>query len=58
MEAEIILQLEYLEKLRLTNMAGRGTDIKLGNNNIELKKEAIDAGGLLVIGTERQKERM
>ena len=30
-------------------MAGRGTDIKLGNNNIELKKEAIDSGNYLVI---------
>ena len=40
-----------------TNMAGRGTDIKLGNGNDNLKKEAIDAGGLLVIGTERHESR-
>ena len=40
-----------------TNMAGRGTDIKLGNDNDSLKKEAIDAGGLLVIGTERHESR-
>ena len=40
-----------------TNMAGRGTDIKLGNGNNNLKKEAIDAGGLLVIGTERHESR-
>ena len=40
-----------------TNMAGRGTDIKLGNGNDSLKKEAIDAGGLLVIGTERHESR-
>ncbi len=40
-----------------TNMAGRGTDIKLGNNNDNLKKEAIEAGGLLVIGTERHESR-
>ena len=38
-------------------MAGRGTDIKLGNGNDNLKKEAIDAGGLLVIGTERHESR-
>jgi len=40
-----------------TNMAGRGTDIKLGNNNNELKKQAIESGGLLVIGTERHESR-
>ncbi len=40
-----------------TNMAGRGTDIKLGNGNENLKKEAITAGGLLVIGTERHESR-
>ncbi len=40
-----------------TNMAGRGTDIKLGNGNNDLKKEAIEAGGLLVIGTERHESR-
>ena len=58
MEAEIILQAGIPGKVTIsTNMAGRGTDIKLGNNNIELKKEAIDAGGLLVIGTERHESR-
>ncbi len=40
-----------------TNMAGRGTDIKLGNENEKLKKQAIDSGGLLVIGTERHESR-
>lgn len=40
-----------------TNMAGRGTDIKLGNENEELKKQAIESGGLLVIGTERHESR-
>ncbi len=40
-----------------TNMAGRGTDIKLGNENDQLKQEAINAGGLLVIGTERHESR-
>ena len=40
-----------------TNMAGRGTDIKLGNDDEALKKQSIDAGGLLVIGTERHESR-
>ena len=43
-----------------TNIAGRGTDIKLGGentNSTEYKKIAIDAGGLLVIGTERHESR-
>ena len=54
-----------------TNMAGRGTDIQLGGNkemitdlnqskldNIEKNKQlALDAGGLLVIGTERHESR-
>jgi len=40
-----------------TNMAGRGTDIKLGNGDENLKKQAIESGGLLVIGTERHESR-
>ncbi len=40
-----------------TNMAGRGTDIKLGNGDANLKKEAIESGGLLIIGTERHESR-
>ena len=58
MEAEIIQQAGIPSNVTIsTNMAGRGTDIKLGNENIELKKEAIDSGGLLVIGTERHESR-
>ncbi|MDC1184879.1 preprotein translocase subunit SecA [Alphaproteobacteria bacterium] len=40
-----------------TNMAGRGTDIKLGNDDEALKNQSIDVGGLLVIGTERHESR-
>ena len=54
-----------------TNMAGRGTDIQLGGNKDvialinpskldkipENKKLALEAGGLLVIGTERHESR-
>ncbi len=57
-EAEIIEQSGMPGNVTIsTNMAGRGTDIKLGNENIELKNQAIDAGGLLVIGTERHESR-
>ncbi len=58
MEAEIIQQAGIPSNVTIsTNMAGRGTDIKLGNENNELKKKAIDSGGLLVIGTERHESR-
>ena len=40
-----------------TNMAGRGTDIKLGSEDETLKNQSIEAGGLLVIGTERHESR-
>jgi preprotein translocase subunit SecA len=49
-----------------TNMAGRGTDIKLGGNpemsaekwDVEKEKQTVlEAGGLLVIGTERHESR-
>ena len=49
-----------------TNMAGRGTDIKLGGNpemstekwDVEKEKQIVlEAGGLFVIGTERHESR-
>jgi len=47
-----------------TNMAGRGTDVKLGgkafnekNENEEEKNKVKDLGGLFVIGTERHESR-
>jgi len=44
-----------------TNMAGRGTDVKLGgkiiNNNNEEKNKIKGLGGLFVIGTERHESR-
>ena len=58
MEAEIILQSGIPGSVTIsTNMAGRGTDIKLGNGDEKLKDEAIKSGGLLVIGTERHESR-
>jgi len=60
-EAEIILQAGMPGKVTIsTNMAGRGADIKLGGDNEQNpknKETAINAGGLLVIGTERHESR-
>ncbi len=36
-----------------TNMAGRGTDIKLGGQNEEERRQVVRYGGLYVIGTNR-----
>jgi preprotein translocase subunit SecA len=57
-EAEIIEKAGMPGNVTIsTNMAGRGTDIKLGNDNVSLKDQAINSGGLLVIGTERHESR-
>jgi len=51
MEAEIVAEAGIHGKVTIaTNMAGRGTDIKLD-------KESLDAGGLRIIGTERHESR-
>ncbi|MBR6224021.1 MAG: preprotein translocase subunit SecA [Lachnospiraceae bacterium] len=51
MEAEIVAQAGQLGAVTIaTNMAGRGTDIKLGDGVKEL-------GGLKIIGTERHESR-
>jgi preprotein translocase subunit SecA len=50
-EAEIIKEAGELHKVTIaTNMAGRGTDIKLGQG-------VINAGGLRIVGTERHESR-
>ena len=50
-EAEIIAKAGEKKSITIaTNMAGRGTDIKLG-------KDVIELGGLYVIGTERHDSR-
>ena len=57
-EAEIIQQAGIPGNVTIsTNMAGRGTDIKLGSNDKKLKQKAIESGGLLIIGTERHESR-
>ena len=51
MEAEIIADAGQLGSVTIaTNMAGRGTDIKLGDG-------VVEAGGLKIIGTERHEAR-
>lgn len=50
-EAEIVAEAGYKGHVTIaTNMAGRGTDIKLGEG-------VLDAGGLHIIGTERHESR-
>ena len=50
-EAEIVVRAGERGAVTIaTNMAGRGTDIKLG-------KGVVDAGGLYIIGTERHESR-
>ena len=57
-EADIIEKAGMPENVTIsTNMAGRGTDIKLGKETEDLKNLAISSGGLLVIGTERHESR-
>lgn len=64
-ESEIIANAGELGSVTIaTNMAGRGTDIKispevknLGEFESAVLDETVDAGGLLVIGTERHESR-
>ena len=59
-EAEIISQAGRPGAVTVaTNMAGRGVDIILGGNPVEVKlqQEVKEAGGLHVIGTERHEAR-
>ncbi len=59
-EAEMHAQAGRLGAVTVaTNMAGRGVDIILGGNPVEvrLQQEVVEAGGLHVIGTERHEAR-
>ncbi len=57
-EAEIVEKAGCINAITIaTNMAGRGTDIKLGNNDPEMEEKVKNLGGLYVIGTERHEAR-
>jgi preprotein translocase subunit SecA len=62
-EADIIADAGKLRAITCsTNMAGRGTDIKLGGKSLngkneEEKNQVKELGGLFVIGTERHESR-
>lgn len=53
-EAKIVAQAGLPGRVTIvTAMAGRGTDIRLGNGDEALARIVREAGGLLVLGTER-----
>ena len=57
-EAKIIEEAGRLNSVTIaTNMAGRGTDIKLGGSKAEEKEKVKELGGLFVMGTERHESR-
>jgi preprotein translocase subunit SecA len=54
LEARIIARAGSLDAVTIsTNMAGRGTDIRLGGENEEDRDAVVALGGLYVIGTNR-----
>ncbi len=54
LEARIIAQAGRLGAVTIsTNMAGRGTDIKLGGDAEQEREKVVNLGGLYVIGTNR-----
>ena len=57
-EAAIIAQAGALGAVTIsTNMAGRGTDIRLGGAEEENRDRVVELGGLFVIGTNRHESR-
>jgi preprotein translocase subunit SecA len=58
LEAKIIAQAGALHAVTIsTNMAGRGTDIRLGGEREEDRDQVVALGGLYVIGTNRHESR-
>jgi preprotein translocase subunit SecA len=57
-EAEIVARAGALGAVTIsTNMAGRGTDIRLGGAREEDREQVVELGGLYVIGTNRHESR-
>jgi len=57
-ESQIIAQAGKLGAVTIsTNMAGRGTDIRLGGSDEKQKQQVMDLGGLYVIGTNKNESR-
>ena len=57
-EAEIIQNAGKFGSVTIaTNMAGRGTDIKLGGESSHDKDKILNIGGLIVLGSERHESR-
>ena len=57
-EAQIIAQAGKLDAITIsTNMAGRGTDIRLGGSDEKEKQQVMDLGGLYVIGTNKHESQ-
>jgi preprotein translocase subunit SecA len=57
-EAEIVAEAGALGAVTIsTNMAGRGTDIKLGGQTESEREPVVALGGLYVIGTNRHESR-
>lgn len=57
-EAEIIAQAGAIGAVTIsTNMAGRGTDVRLGGAREEERERVVALGGLYVIGTNRHESR-
>ncbi|MGB2824293.1 MAG: accessory Sec system translocase SecA2 [Phycisphaerae bacterium] len=58
LEARIVAQAGSLGAVTIsTNMAGRGTDIRLGGDPSRNREEVVAMGGLYVIGTNRHESR-
>jgi preprotein translocase subunit SecA len=58
LEADIISKAGSLGEITIsTNMAGRGTDIKLGHNSKEENEQVKRLGGLYVIGTNKHESK-
>jgi preprotein translocase subunit SecA len=57
-EAAIVAEAGALNAVTIsTNMAGRGTDIRLGGKHQETREQVTALGGLYVIGTNRHESR-